>query len=115
MSISKLITEGRAILEASGWEAVLSAYVKDPSPYNKAELSDYGVNTLREAGAARGYSQAELSAIVREEMRRMRKAHLSADAAGLKKYMKLKRVGSEYPINRKMRVGLFLVAVARGL
>jgi len=91
---------------------LLKTYAADPSPYNKSELSDWGVNIFREEAYKRGYDNKAMLAIFGEETKRVR--GLTADEKGLMAYIRMNRAGSEYAMTRMMRVGLFCQLAATG-
>jgi hypothetical protein len=94
------------------YDDLLIAYAKDPNMTNKVEMSDYGINVFREEARKLGYGRPEMEAIFKEELGRVR--GLTADPAGLVKYLRTSRVGSKFRLNRKARAGLFLQLAAKG-
>lgn len=100
---------------AAGMSTAIKAlqdYAADPSPQNKAELSDFGINVFREEARRMGYDRTKMEAILREEAQRVR--GLTADATGLQAYIRMNRAGSPNPMNRQMRVGVFCQLAALG-
>ena len=90
----------------------LTDFANDPSPQNKAELSDYGINVFREEARKKGYDRKKMLAIFDEEAKRAR--GLTADEKGLTAYIRMSRAGSEHLLNRKMRIGIFCQLAAKG-
>ncbi len=92
---------------------LLEEYQSNPTTTNKVELSDWGVNTFREEARKAGYGRSEMVNIMREESTRVR--GLPPNGDGLLQYLKMRRAGSKYRMNRKMRVGLFVQLAATGV
>ena len=94
-------------------ERLIVDYTLDPSEEKQSDLSDWGINIFRDEAAKAGFDNAARRAIVVEESKRVR--GLTSDMRGLMAYVDMKRVGSLYPLNRKMRIGLFCHFVAKGV
>jgi hypothetical protein len=94
---------------------LVKEFTKNPTHENKAELSDYGVNWLREEARKQGYDQNDIDALYREEMQRMRNLNISPRPDGWAQYRKVSRRGSEYALTAKMRMALFMIYVSHHL
>lgn len=85
-----------------------------PTAYLRAELSDYGINTLRDHAADAGWSRTDLGRMLGEELARCRRAGCTPDEAGLKLYFRAKRAGSGFFLTRALRAAVFAQLVGRG-
>lgn len=109
--LEKLSTSGGGMAEG-----LLEAWLADPSPTNRVEMSDWGINTFRaDASKVPGGRDLTVQAVAIEEAQRINRARLGPTPQGLLGYLRLNRSGSEWALTRKMKVGLFLYLVAKGL
>ncbi len=92
---------------------LLEEYQSNPTTTNKVELSDWGINTFRAEARKAGYDRSAMLGIFKEESTRVR--GLPPNGDGLLQYLKMRRAGSKYRMNRKMRVGLFVQLAAKGV
>lgn len=117
-TIEQLATTLKGMKSASqktaGWQDALQRYLDDPSPMQRAELSDYGMDMFRDAGRRMGYGKKELIEILTEERDRLRSSRFSPDVRGMQNYWRLAREGSPYAVNRLMRTGIFLHGIVKG-
>ena len=72
------------------------------------DLNDWAVNTLREY--ARNRNRKGLNVMLSEEAGRIRRASLS-----LKGYLRARRAGSRFPLNRRDRQAVYAVVMTRAL
>ena len=91
----------------------LLAKIADPA--TRADLSDYGVNTLRDYAAEQGWDRVDMAAIMVEELGRARRASCTATPACLDDYVRASRIGSPYRLPRRVRVGIFFQLAVRAL
>jgi len=92
---------------------MLADYGRDPDRYNQGELSDWGINVVREEARKMDYDRDTMSALLSEEANRLR--GFTADEKGLDAYLKMSRSGSPIRMSRRMRVGLFCQLAAKGV
>ena len=91
---------------------LLERYSEDPSLERRADLSEYGIKTFREKASKMGYDHSDMMVILKEEAKRIR--GLSPNVAGLQKYLKMSRVGSQYRLDRAVRSAIFCQLVGKG-
>lgn len=82
--------------------------------YQRAELSDYGLNTLRETCREHGY---DLRAVIAENLALVNEHRLSLDADGMRAFFRVKRAGRGMcRLDRRTKAAFFahLVAIKGG-
>jgi hypothetical protein len=104
-----------ATSKTASWKDAFEAWEEDPSDENTAELSDYGINMFRDEAAKMGYDHSDFAAIFKEEALLIKRLGLKPTMDGVRKYMRARRVGQTYRMTRRMRVGLFMQFVAKGV
>lgn len=85
----------------------------EKSAYWRSELSDYGINWLRDHSREAGWSRQDLGALLQEEAKRAR--GLPPTFAGMQQYFRKSRVGSKYRLSRAARAAVFAQLVGRGV
>ncbi len=87
----------------------------EEADYIKSELSDYGINVIRDYSRDKGWTRRDTETMLREELKRIRQLRLTPDYEGLVGYARARRSGSEYPLNRSVRFAVFAQLVGKGL
>jgi len=86
----------------------------------RCELSDFAVNTLRDLAATgripKGCGTAtagDLNTLVAEETARIKTANINLDETGLTPYLRLRRPGSPFRLDRWVRTLVFAIVATR--
>ena len=86
----------------------------------RVELSDWAVNTLRAAARAgelrKGFGAAtvaDLPALLGQELARITAAGIALDATGLLPYLRVRRAGSAFRLDRRQRVVIFAALASK--
>lgn len=118
--MSRALVERIELLESRGGSArqLLRDYFTSPSYPSSEELQDEGWEILKVG--ARNYpqnysSRRDLVRMLKLEKDRLTRANISFDEDGLKKYLRLNRKGSPYPLSGRMRMGVFMVLTAENM
>jgi hypothetical protein len=75
----------------------------DRSPENRCELSDYGINTLREYAAKVGWDRTTLRKFLLECLAVAKAANCTADLEGFKTYTHARRYSEDAPVRVTIR------------
>ena len=110
------------ILVESSWRSqgseMLDKLAADPRDRElKADLSDIGVNLIREAARKKGMSTSDVKALLTMERDRIQKMLKGgpADGAAFEAYLKTSRQGASIPMHRSLRIGVFFQLAGRGV
>lgn len=98
--------------EARTTAAALPALIREtlaaPTARGLAELSDYGINLLRET-----LPRETLEGGLVEEYTRCQTLGINPTAAGYDRYLRTPRLGSPHRLNRRLRSAVFAQLVGR--
>lgn len=118
--IAKLTSEVQDLREAAVLQSALQPIKKmlakleaepEKADYWRAELSDYGINWLRDFASEQGWSRQDLGKMLQEEARRA--SRMPPTVKGMESYFKVPRVGSHYRLSRSARAAVFAQLVGR--
>jgi len=79
----------------------------------RCELSDWAVNTIRDHLAASGLKATQGNTLLNEELGRIRGAGITLDADGFVPYLRTRRAGSGFRLNRRVRCAVFAQLACR--